>query len=52
MANIIHISSIKELDNYLSTQDTQNHNFVGYMWHEYGWFPFYFNELFSEFFEM
>ena len=51
MANIIHISSIKELDNYLSTQDTHNHNFVGYMWHEYGWFPFYFNELFSEFFE-
>ena len=48
---IKHISSLVELDNYLSTRNTQNYNFVGYMWHEYGWFPFYFNELFSEFFE-
>ena len=47
---IKYISTLKELDSYLSTQDTANCNFVGYMWHEYGWFPFYFNELFFDFF--
>lgn len=51
MANIYHISSCHELDLYLSNLDTIQYNFIGYMWHEYGWFPFYFNELFSEFFE-
>lgn len=47
---IKHISSISELDNYLSTQDTENCNFVGYFWHEYGWLPHFFNELFEDFF--
>lgn len=47
---IKHISSLVELDNYLLSQDTKNCNFIGYIWHEYGWFPFYFNELFFEFF--
>ncbi len=48
---IKHISSIKELDNYLSTQDTDNCNFVGYMWHEYGFFPIFFNDIFKQFFD-
>jgi|TARA_R110001592_G_scaffold54783_2_gene167819 hypothetical protein len=51
MANIQHISSCKDLDLYLSKLDTTQYNFIGYIWHEYGWFPFYFNELFSEFFQ-
>ena len=51
MTNIQHISSCKELDLYLSNLDTTQYNFIGYIWHEYGWFPFYFNELFSEFFQ-
>ena len=48
---VIHISSLEELDNYLSTQDTENCNFVGYVWHEYGFFPIFFNDLFKEFFD-
>ena len=51
MAKIQHISSCKELDLYLSKINTDQYSFIGYMWHEYGWFPFYFNELFSEFFQ-
>tara|TARA_R110001592_G_scaffold274197_1_gene541169 strand:- start:8630 stop:9703 length:1074 start_codon:yes stop_codon:yes gene_type:complete len=51
MTNIQHISSCKELNLYLSNLKTTQYNFIGYIWHEYGWFPFYFNELFSEFFQ-
>tara|TARA_Y100000592_G_C5435224_1_gene300380 strand:- start:28 stop:1113 length:1086 start_codon:yes stop_codon:yes gene_type:complete len=46
-----HVSSLIELDNYLSTQDTKNCNFVGYIWHEYGFLPIFFNDLFKEFFD-
>mgnify|MGYP001367335678 CR=1 FL=1 len=50
LAKIIHVSSIGELDNYFSTQDTENCNYVGYMWHEYGFFITFYTEIYREFF--
>jgi hypothetical protein len=51
MANIYHISSLNELDSYLSNQKTNECNLIGYFWHEYGWLPVFMNEMFSEFFQ-
>ncbi len=44
------INNIKEIDEYLKTQKTENINLVNYFWTEYGFYPIFFNELFHEFF--
>lgn len=48
--NIIIITSIQDIDNYLKTQHTEDCNIVNYIWTEYGFYPIYFNELYHEFF--
>ena len=50
LAKTTHVSSIEELDNYFSTQDVENCNYVGYMWHEYGFFITFYTEIYREFF--
>ncbi len=44
------ISNLDELNNYLKQQDTKNCNIINYVLIEYGFYPIFFNELFSEFF--
>ena len=46
------VNSLNNLDIYLSSKSNLNHySFIAYIWHEYGFFPIYFNELFNEFFD-
>ena len=46
------IYSLDELNEYLSTKkDIHTYSFISYIWHEYGFFPIYFNELFEDFFQ-
>jgi len=45
------IASIEELEKHLSKiSNLNNYSLISYIWHEYGFFPIYFNELFTEYF--
>jgi len=45
------IRSIEELRTILSNYKTEEINFIGYAWLEYGFYPIFFNELFKPFFD-
>ena len=45
------VKSVDEIKNILDTIDTIEYSLVNYVWTEYGFYPVFFNELFSQFFK-